>query len=697
MNIKPILPIFVAFCSANLLWSAPAPEKYVKKDNTLDLEAPNLDLGFEHRGEGWKGLDGSYWKLTDSAYQGKKALVRVTYAGAKPGAPSQLIALAPVPLRGGSRCEVAVAHRAAANDELTAALKLVFRTEAGKETGSVTLPLPSENEYVLTRQTVDVPAGTDEVCPILQIQVVKPLTKTRFNMFDALSFSQAASSATRPAKALLQLEDANSGKETPGNLSIGKFYTVNPAPSDYLLMQDVNGGRFTAGTKLTDGDRHPDHAFRKDLLVAWRGNTKPVEIIVDLGRPQTLQELKLSGFYDYEGMFRHPDRVEVALRDRADADWKPWQSWSKPEGFNARLQKEKFRAYTLDVRGPNARGRYVRILLTPDATSKNAQLALDEIELNGLIKNTWKYVPKNGSYHGAFTPTYSVAKNERKPGSGSMSLDYFEKLAGKKVAMVLWYQGMSRDRKFAEVQAYRSRDLAENHTGQRFMSLGWLPAKGTRLDDIANGKFDDYFFEYFSDAMNDRVTQGDHTPLWFRPMNEFNAFWVNWGLDPVNFRKAWRRIYNIAEQTGAAERHVFVWSPNHRSYPDEAWNKMENYYPGDQYVDWVGVSAYPPSRQYVESDDARYVTDRCKEVNAKYGDRKPMMIAEGGYDTKIDRSKWVREWFAFQKTYPNFKSMIWENHHERVLQSDDQARALYRELVQSPYWVSETWLGEEKK
>ena len=123
---------------------------------------------------------------------------------------------------------------------------------------------------------------------------------------------------------------------------------------------------------------------------------------------------------------------------------------------------------------------------------------------------------------------------------------------------------------------------------------------------------------------------------------------------------------------------------------------MEKYYPGDQYVDWIGISCYPPSRRFVKTDDEMYPILRCKELHDKFGDLKPMMISEGGYGIEEagHRLRWVREWFDFQKVYPIFKAMIWENHATRVIQDGGEALELYRQRVQDPYWISETYTGE---
>lgn len=83
-------------------------------------------------------------------------------------------------------------------------------------------------------------------------------------------------------------------------------------------------------------------------------------------------------------------------------------------------------------------------------------------------------------------------------------------------------------------------------------------------------------------------------PIWFRPANERMEAGLRITEIPPNYVKAWRRMYNIAEQLGVTAYNVFVWSPNSVSMPGTEANAMKNYYPGDMYVDWLGVSCYPP-------------------------------------------------------------------------------------------------------
>ena len=474
-----------------------------------------------------------------------------------------------------------------------------------------------------------------------------------------------------------ELDPPDSGKWKPGNLSIGKFYRADRPP--FAVYADDAPNAWTLGRRLTDG-RRGGAEFEKAAYVGWRG-PEPVVLTLDLGRVQRAETLRITGRRDGEAYFAVPKawRAETGVDGEKFVPWLSGKGKNVPDGVFEFSGKSAPRA-----------ARFIRVTLTPGGGT-NALTLLDEVEVAGQVKNSWKMVPAKGVYHGAFPPTYGFKEPWRGGRKKPMALEIFEKLVGKKVSMVLWYQGMSPERHFGELQTFLNVDLRERMRGPRFLSLGWLPPAAVSCSAIAAGKFDDYFIAYFRDALDPAKMPDDRAPVWFRPMNEFNSGWVSWGFEPEAFRAAWRRIYNIAEQLGAAERHIFVWSPNHRSYPDVGWNKMERYYPGDQYVDWVGLSCYPPSPKYVAGEGDRYPLGRCREVYAKYGDRKPMMVAEGGFSDACDRVRWVREWFEVPEKYPNFRAMIWENHNTRVLQGSGEALELYRKLVQSPKWIGDLY------
>lgn len=118
------------------------------------------------------------------------------------------------------------------------------------------------------------------------------------------------------------------------------------------------------------------------------------------------------------------------------------------------------------------------------------------------------------------------------------------------------------------------------------------------------GAFDDYLRQYARDI----VTTG--LPLGIRLNHEMNGVWYPWaestgsgapinGNRPGDYVKTWQHVHDIFEAEGAGDLVVWIWSPNIVNRLPGA-NKTPEYlarlYPGDDYVDWVGLSGYlrPP-------------------------------------------------------------------------------------------------------
>jgi Glycosyl hydrolase family 26 len=77
-------------------------------------------------------------------------------------------------------------------------------------------------------------------------------------------------------------------------------------------------------------------------------------------------------------------------------------------------------------------------------------------------------------------------------------------------------------------------------------------------------------------------------PFLFGPWWEMNGDWYPWGQNG-DFVAAWRHFHDIVVQEGATNV-TWAWVPN------RIWSNPVSdpapYYPGDDYVDWVGMDAY---------------------------------------------------------------------------------------------------------
>ena len=162
-------------------------------------------------------------------------------------------------------------------------------------------------------------------------------------------------------------------------------------------------------------------------------------------------------------------------------------------------------------------------------------------------------------------------------------------------------------------------------------------------------------------------------PVFLRIGAEMNL----WETNPTNFITAYRRIADMARRT--APNVALVWSPN---YVGSWGSDISATYPGDAYVDWVGVSLYMNSDnmsgQGDYSDSSVYFgrgafADAVLSMGqvAKFADahKKPVIVTEGGtgivnratgknYETKAAVQA-TKMYGAINMVYPQVKAMIY--------------------------------------
>jgi hypothetical protein len=120
------------------------------------------------------------------------------------------------------------------------------------------------------------------------------------------------------------------------------------------------------------------------------------------------------------------------------------------------------------------------------------------------------------------------------------------------------------------------------------------------------GSLDGYLRQYARD-----IAAGG-LPLGIRLNHEMNGDWYPWsehdnqgqsinGNRPGDFVKMWRHVHDIFAEEGAGHLVVWIWAPNitnNLAPVNRAPEYLASLYPGDNYVDWVGLSGYlrPPYR-----------------------------------------------------------------------------------------------------
>ncbi len=207
---------------------------------------------------------------------------------------------------------------------------------------------------------------------------------------------------------------------------------------------------------------------------------------------------------------------------------------------------------------------------------------------------------------------------------------------------------------------------------------------GSYLPKINDGSYDKFLREWAIAA------KADGRRVLLRFGFEFNGDWFTWSLKPKDYVKAWRRAHGIFREIGA-NNVEWVWAPNVVSCPNTPENNMHLYYPGDEYVDWVGVDGYnfgdhhDKWHQWQSFDDVFAKTLREFEVHYP---GKPVMLAEFGCasgNTK-QRASWIRDAHKALEAYPQVKAAIWfnldkrrENEPNWYLTSTDQSLQAFNE------------------
>jgi hypothetical protein len=282
-------------------------------------------------------------------------------------------------------------------------------------------------------------------------------------------------------------------------------------------------------------------------------------------------------------------------------------------------------------------------------------------------------VPARGAYLGAFValngPWRSTADTIRRT-------TRFEERIGRRLGIDHHFYGW--DERFPT--ALERTDVAQG----RIVMISWhAPA----LDAIVSGSEDELI------TARARLVRAFGAPIFIRWAWEMNGLWADWsgprsnspGMHdgPAKFVAAWRRIHDIFVREGATNVS-WVWAPNGESVPNDRWNAISNYYPGDAYVDWIGFSAYNWGTTQGWSRWTSF-SSLVQRFYRTYAARKPIMLAETGCALRGgSQADWFRAVGPALGRYPRIKAVIWfERPPEWSVQAGTRGLAAFRSLVAS--------------
>ncbi len=266
-------------------------------------------------------------------------------------------------------------------------------------------------------------------------------------------------------------------------------------------------------------------------------------------------------------------------------------------------------------------------------------------------------------------------------------------------ASVMWFDSWSTGNPFnvAEAKALWSQGVMAHFTWEPWnTSLGVSDTNQIHLQDIISGKWDGYIKARGAEFASVGA------PIMVRWGHEFNGNWYPWGIannssNPALYVSAYRRVHDLVVAAGATNVQ-WVWSFNNSSTPDASYNDPVQSYPGDAYVDWVGIDGYnwglgpswDPSGNYWTSFNSIYASAYAKARSI--APKRPVMIGEvASSEDGGDKAQWINDMSAVLQSdsYPDLKLITYFDQDKEELWSGTSSAATQTAFTS---WVNQTYM-----
>ena len=181
---------------------------------------------------------------------------------------------------------------------------------------------------------------------------------------------------------------------------------------------------------------------------------------------------------------------------------------------------------------------------------------------------------------------------------------------------------------------------------------GYQPAY--RLSNIIDGRYDKYITSWAEGV------KGLGFTIAIRFAHEMNGYWYPWGVMANGnkigqYVKAWRHVHDIFRKVGATNV-IWVWSPN-VAWPNSV--DLAKLYPGNAYVNWIGLSGYYGTPGMFNYEDFDTIFDRTI-AELRTFTRKPLVITEtAATNTSGMMAKYITQMFRELPSHTNVIGIIW--------------------------------------
>lgn len=260
------------------------------------------------------------------------------------------------------------------------------------------------------------------------------------------------------------------------------------------------------------------------------------------------------------------------------------------------------------------------------------------------------------------------------------TLGLFEQHAGRKVTMIHYGQPFGS----MDLNALR---LTAQHGATPVVDIG-LPS-GATLTEVVDGIYDAKI-----DTMAASLAAYGQRAI-LRPWWEMNGGWFAWGRSGA-YVAAWQRLHgHIKAQAPLTE---FCWCPN--VMWDAASGEFGRYWPGNAYVDWVGMDGYNHGTNPLQGGGwlmpGQLFNPTMERLKSLATAGQPFMLAETA-STEIggDKARWIQALLShWLPKHRRVTALLWFNWNiqkgtgrmDWPIESSPAAQAAFAHAINGGYY-----------
>ena len=216
--------------------------------------------------------------------------------------------------------------------------------------------------------------------------------------------------------------------------------------------------------------------------------------------------------------------------------------------------------------------------------------------------------------------------------------------------------------------------VVEAHENGSIITISWHFVNPNGFDNDGNeilnnvvpkllegGEYRELFIDRLSRAaklFNNLVdSQGNSIPVLFRPWHEMNGNFFFWGegfRTTEEYKALWRDTVRILSEDFNVHNLLYVYAPN---FVSSEFEYLRNY-PGDEYVDMLGIDVYDfNNRRFLSTAlrNLQIVEDIAKDKNMLFA------LTETGLTNVTENDWWTQKLYKAIRSSSISYVMIWRN------------------------------------